>query len=181
MSPSKKDSTEPYRRKKPKIAKVRAYLDIETTGFSRNYCDLTVVGIAVERASVIEVAQQVDVITAGWILKALGGVDELYTYNGSRFDLPFIKAKLNLDLKARFKHTDLMYACWKQDLKGGLKAVEKKLGIKRQLPDMDGFMAVKLWWRYKNNHNRLALETLLKYNEEDVVNLDTLRRILKVK
>ena len=161
--------------------KVRAYLDIETTGFSRSYCDLTVVGIAVERAGVIEVARQVDAISAKWILKALAGVDELYTYNGSRFDLPFIKAKLNLDLKAHFKHTDLMYTCWKQDLKGGLKAVEKKLGIKRQLPDMDGFMAVKLWWRYKNSHNRQALATLLKYNEEDVVNLDTLRRILKVK
>ncbi len=181
MSPSTKDSTGPYRRKKSKTVKVRAYLDIETTGFSRRYCDLTVVGIAVERAGVIDLAQQVDTICAEWILKALRGVDELYTYNGSRFDLPFIKAKLKLDLKGHFKHTDLMYTCWKQDLKGGLKAVEKKLGIKRQLPDMDGFMAVKLWWRYKNNHNRQALATLLKYNEEDVVNLDTLRRILKVK
>jgi hypothetical protein len=160
--------------------KIRAYLDIETTGFSRTYCALTVVGIAVERAGVVEVAQQVDAISEEWILKALREVDELYTYNGSRFDLPFIKARLKLDLKGLFKHTDLMYACWKQDLKGGLKAVEKKLGIKRQLPDMDGFMAVKLWWRYKNNHNREALATLLKYNVDDVVNLKTLRRMLGV-
>ncbi len=29
--------------------KLRAYLDIETTGLSRNYCNLTVIDIALER------------------------------------------------------------------------------------------------------------------------------------
>jgi len=29
--------------------KYRAYLDIETTGLSRYYCDLTVIGIALEK------------------------------------------------------------------------------------------------------------------------------------
>ncbi len=29
--------------------KFRAYLDIETAGLSRNYCDLTVIGIALEK------------------------------------------------------------------------------------------------------------------------------------
>ena len=160
--------------------KVRAYLDIETTGLSRKSCDITVVGIAVEKAGQIIPSYQMDTITADWILKTLEGVDEMYTYNGSRFDLPFIKGKLGLDLKNQIKHTDLMYACWKQDLKGGLKAVEKKIGIKRQLTDIDGYMAVVLWWRYKNNNDINALQTLLKYNEEDVVNLRILRKKLGV-
>lgn len=160
--------------------KVRAYFDIETTGLSRKYCDLTVAGFALERDGEISVYQQYACITREWIIKTLEGVDEMYTYNGSRFDLPFIKEKLGLDLKKLVRHTDLMYACWKQDLKGGLKAVEKKIGIKRQLPEVDGFMAVKLWWAYKNRKDTDALETLLKYNGEDVVNLDLLRMKLGV-
>jgi len=161
-------------------SKIRAYLDIETTGLSRDLSEITVVGIAVERDGQIRATRQFDTITDEWILESLHGVDELYTYNGSRFDLPMIKAKLKLDLKQSVKHTDLMYACWKHDLKGGLKAVEKKIGITRDLPDMDGYMAVVLWWQYKNNADPSALKTLLKYNEEDVVNLDALRRKLGV-
>ncbi|HPD47323.1 MAG TPA: ribonuclease H-like domain-containing protein [Anaerohalosphaeraceae bacterium] len=161
-------------------AKIRAYLDIETTGLSRDLSEITVVGIAVEHDGRIRISRQVDTITDAWILETLRGVDELYTYNGSRFDLPMIKAKLKLDLKQSVKHTDLMYACWKQDLKGGLKAVEKKIGIPRKLPDVDGYTAVLLWWQYKNNADHNALKTLLDYNEEDVVNLRILRQKLGV-
>ena len=110
--------------------KYRAYLDIETTGFSRYYCDLTVIGVALENGRKCRVVQLIeDDISEKKLLKALKGVDEIYTYNGSRFDLPFIDAQLGVDLKECFKHTDLMYDCWRQNLKGGLKVVEKKLGI----------------------------------------------------
>lgn len=160
--------------------KRRAYLDIETTGLSRRGCEITVVGIATENAGAISVAQQVEVITAGWILDRLGGCDELYTYNGSRFDLPFVREKVGLDLRGVIRHTDLMYKCWKHELKGGLKAVERKLGIGRELSGVDGYMAVVLWWRYKRHNDRAALETLLEYNAEDIVNLDVLRRKLGV-
>lgn len=68
-----------------------------------------------------------------------------------------------------------MLDCWKHKLKGGLKAVERKLGIGRQTQGIDGWMAVQLWWDYINNCNATALETLLLYNREDVVNLQTLR------
>ena len=115
------------------------------------------------------------------MLKSLKGVDELCTYNGSRFDLPFIETKLRVDLKQRFKHTDLMYDCWRQGLKGGLKVVEKLLGIQRRLTGVDGYMAVQLWYDYVNYKNRQALRMLLDYNEEDVVNLRVLRRKLGVK
>ena len=74
-----------------------------------------------------------------------------------------------------------MYDCWKQDLKGGLKIVEQKLGIHRRLKDIDGFMAVRLWWDYVNTKNESALKTLLDYNKEDVVNLTALRNRLNRK
>ena len=162
--------------------KCRAYLDIETTGLSRYTADLTVIGIALEKGGKIKVIQLIEDDLCDYkLLKALKGVDEIYTYNGSRFDLPFIEAKLAVALKNCFKHTDLMYDCWRNNLKGGLKVVEKKLGIDRRLRDVDGYVAVQLWWQYVNNNDKYALQTLLKYNREDVVNLRTLRRKLKVK
>ena len=162
--------------------KYRAYLDIETTGLSRNYADLTVIGIALEKSGKCQVVQLIeDDLYEEKLLDSLEGVDEIYTYNGSRFDLPFIKTKLGVDLKKCFKHTDLMYDCWRNKLKGGLKVVEKLLDIKRHSVDVDGYIAVQLWFEYVNNNNKKALRTLLDYNKEDVVNLRFLRRKLKVK
>ena len=161
--------------------KYRAYLDIETTGLSRYYADLTVIGIALEKSRKCQVVQLIEGdLYEEKLLESLEGVDEIYTYNGSRFDLPFIKAKLGADLKLCFKHTDLMYDCWRHNLKGGLKAVERLLDIYRNLTGVDGYMAVQLWLDYINNNNKQALRTLLEYNQEDVVNLRILRRKLKV-
>ena len=49
-----------------------------------------------------------------------------------------------------------------------------------RVPEVDGMMAVRLWWNYVNYHNLQALHTLLEYNREDVVNLHVLRRRLGV-
>lgn len=161
--------------------KYRAYIDIETTGLSRYYSDLTVIGIALEKGRKCQIVQLIENdLYQGRLLKILKGVDEIYSYNGSRFDLPFIKVKLGVNLTDCFKHTDLMYDCWRQNLKGGLKVVEGLLGIKRRLVGVDGFMAVQLWWDYVNNNNGHALKTLLEYNGEDVVNLRFLRQKISV-
>lgn len=161
--------------------KTRAYLDIETTGLNRNYSELTLVGIALEKDHTLEIVQPYgSAITTQALLHSLNEVDEIYTYNGSRFDLPFINAKLQLDLKKEFKHRDLMYDCLKKNLKGGLKTVETILGIKRELLEVNGLMAVQLWWDYVNNNDQAALDTLLKYNQEDVVNLKSLREMLNI-
>jgi uncharacterized protein len=161
--------------------KRRAYLDIETTGLSRDYYDLTVIGIAIETNASIRLIQLIENrLTDVRLFETLQNIDELYTYNGSRFDLPFIKARLQADLRNAFKHTDLMYHCWKNNLKGGLKNVERLLNIPRKLKEVDGFMAVKLWWDYANNKNHASLKTLLDYNAEDVLNLITLRKLLAV-
>ena len=161
--------------------KLRAYLDIETTGLSRNFSDITIIGIAIEKDNKLRVRQLLEqTLTEKKLLTTLSGIDELYSYNGSRFDLPFIKTKFGVDLKKQFLHTDLMYKCWKKKLKGGLKAVERKLCINRNLKDVDGWMAVQLWWEYKNYNNEDALKALLEYNREDVVNLQVLREKLSV-
>lgn len=158
---------------------LEAYLDIETTGLSRTNNDITVVGIYLTDGSNHRVVQLVgEDVTADNILEALWGVTVVYTYNGSRFDLPFIYSRLGVNLAALFEHCDLMYDCWRNNLYGGLKAVERQLGIGRRLKDVSGYEAVRLWWRYQNDYDQDALATLLEYNREDVLNLTAVKKRL---
>ena len=155
---------------------IEAYLDIETTGLSPTYSKITVIGIhLVEDGSERFVQLVGDDITSETLLKALQGVAMIHTYNGSRFDLPFIQTHLGVDLTKDFDHCDLMYDCWQNNLYGGLKRVEQTLGIPRKLTEINGLEAVKLWWRYVNDDNQDALKMLCEYNREDVVNLKTLK------
>ena len=156
-----------------------AYLDIETTGLTFSASEITVVGIYLCRGEDAEFVQFVGRdISAGGILVTLEDIDALYTYNGSRFDLPFIHSQYGINLAELFRHRDLMYDCWGKKLYGGLKGVERQLGLKRKLPDMNGYEAVRLWWKYVDSFDLDALNTLLEYNKEDVVNLKTLKDIL---
>jgi len=155
---------------------VEAYLDIETTGLSPWYCEITVVGIHLCNGEDIESIQLVgEDVTADNLLKVLQGVDVIYTYNGSRFDLPFIYCRLGVNLARLFIHRDLMYDCWRNNLYGGFKAVERQLGIYRKLTEINGYEAVRLWWRYIDYFDLDALNTLLEYNREDVLNLKAFR------
>ena len=71
-----------------------------------------------------------------------------------------------------------MYDCWNYNLYGGLKAVERQLGIARKFKEVNGYEAVKLWWKYVESFDLDALNTLLEYNKEDVLNLKVLRDML---
>jgi len=156
-----------------------AYLDIETTGLSPTDSYITVIGIYLVNGTDTGLTQLVgDQVTRDNLLEALAGVQTIYTYNGSRFDFPFIHSRLNIDLNNHCHHHDLMYDCWACNLKGGFKAVEAQLCIPRETRGITGWDAVLLWWRYKRYGDRNALATLLKYNKEDVVNLMALREKL---
>lgn len=160
-------------------AQLEAYLDIESTGLSPGYDEITVVGIYLLGEGAARFVQLVgEHITAGTILETLQGVSTIYTYNGSRFDLPFIRQRLGIDLFRLHTHCDLMYHCWRKNLYGGLKHVERQLGIGRRLGEVDGYEAVRLWWRYVNDYDEGALKTLLEYNKEDVLNLKALKERL---
>ena len=159
---------------------VEAYLDIETTGLSPTGAEITVIGIHVCNGDAATFVQLVGMdITADSILEALNGVQILHTYNGRRFDLPFIHRKLGINLEEMFSHRDLMYDCWRNNLRGGFKSVEQQLGIERESKGITGFDAVRLWWRYVDAFDLDALNTLLKYNKEDVLNLKILKEKLQ--
>jgi len=158
---------------------IEAHLDIETTGLSPLFNEITVLGIHLCNGEDTKFAQLVgERVTPDGISKALARVNIIYTYNGKSFDLPFIHSRLGINLAKLFEHHDLMYDCWKNNLYGGFKAVEKQLGIERRLKEVNGYEAVRLWWRYVNDYNEDALNTLLEYNKEDVLNLKVLRERL---
>ena len=159
-----------------------AYLDIETTGLSCQYADITVIGIYLVNGGERRLVQLVGKeATMENLLTAINGVGTIYTYNGSHFDLPFIHGALGINLTDTFHHHELMYDCWRYNLFGGFKAIEQQLGISRQLKGITGWDAVFLWQRYQDYGDREALATFLEYNKEDVVNLKVLRERLGVK
>lgn len=156
-----------------------AYLDIETTGLSWLDSEVTVIGIYLVNGSEDRLVQLVGKeVTVDSLLKTVNGVSTIYTYNGSRFDIPFIRGSLGIDLEAVADHHDLMHDCCRCNLFGGLKAVEQQLGITRRLQGITGSDAVLLWQRYREYNDRKALDLLLEYNKEDVINLKVLRERL---
>jgi len=148
------------------------YLDIETDFQSR----ITVVGFY-SRATGFGQMVGSD-ITARRLARQLPKDGTLYTFNGHCFDLPVIRKRLGLDLRARFDSVDLRYVCARAGLTGGQKAIEQRLGIKRRLPGLDGLDAIRLWEAYLARGAADSLQILLAYNREDVLNLVRIKRYL---
>jgi len=154
-----------YREFQDKIA----YLDIETTGLNQQRNDITTISIYGDEARTLVRGQD---LTEKRLAKELSQHSLLVTFNGKRFDVPFIKE--HFDVRFDMPHVDLMYACQKLGLSGGLKAIEKDLGIGRdEVDDIDGREAIRLWKQYQRGDED-ALETLITYNQKDVINLEPL-------
>lgn len=143
-----------------------AYVDIETTGLSRYTDIITMIGIYDGNIAKSYVAGA-DLDEA---YKKLNEFDIVVTFNGKTFDMPFIEYKSNK--KYDLIHLDLRFMLKEFGLAGGLKNIEKELGITRpdEVDGVDGFEAVRLWRKYKNGDEG-ALRKLLIYNKEDIVNL----------
>jgi uncharacterized protein YprB with RNaseH-like and TPR domain len=97
----------------------------------------------------------------------------LVTYNGKTFDAPRLQAYFGIKLPRA--HIDLRYPLHSLGLKGGLKGVERQLGMTRPgMEEVDGYLAVLLWNEYQGQHDPRALETLLAYNIQDTLSLHAL-------
>ncbi len=164
----------------PEFARSMAYLDIETTGLSKYYHSTTLVGLfkdGVYRAFIA--GANMDELA-----DSLEGADILVTFNGKLFDVPFLRSKMP-DLPIPQVHLDLRFLARRLGIRGGLKEVEKRLGVRRdsEVEGLDGYDATILWHRYCRGDDN-ALELLVRYNMEDTVNLrpllfETVRRLQK--
>lgn len=147
-----------------------AYLDIETTGSVWPGLLVTVAGLYDGQ----HMRQFVQGRNLQQFPRALEQCDLLVTFNGTQFDLPVLKAYFP-GLRLPPAHVDLRFLMARLGYRGGLKRIEPQFGIRRPkaVNGMDGYMAVLLWERYQRG-DQGALELLLTYNREDVVNLEVL-------
>jgi uncharacterized protein YprB with RNaseH-like and TPR domain len=154
----------------PLFSESVAFFDIETTGLSQRTDKITVVGISDGR----EVKTYIKDINLGDIVEEFSKYRLLVSFNGARFDLPFIKSEFP-EIEFKQLHIDLMYPLRRIVYNGGLKNIEKLLGISRSdcTEGLTGFDAVRLWKQYERG-DKGALDKLIEYNKEDVKNLKTI-------
>ncbi len=147
-----------------------AYLDIETTGAGWPEQTVTVVGLYDGHTMRQFVLGQ----NLRDFPEALAEVEVLVTFNGAQFDLPVLRAYF-AGLPSPLLHLDLRFILARLGYRGGLKRIEPLFGITRapEVAGFNGFDAVLLWERYQRG-DLTALELLLKYNQEDVLNLEVL-------
>jgi len=148
------------------------FLDIETTGI--NYSSpITVVGIY-DGKRMHTLVKGIDLNRAN-LDAILSSVDVIVTFNGSSFDLPMIEHNFPGTVP-RVLHVDLKHTLRRLELTGGLKAIEREMGIERdrRVEYMTGQDAVYLWRLWEKQGSRNALDLLTEYNAADCTNLKIL-------
>jgi uncharacterized protein YprB with RNaseH-like and TPR domain len=141
------------------------FIDVETTGLSWNYC----------HASVISAYHRGDIHSFVYgenlddFLSLADEAELLVTFNGNCFDIPFIERTFNIPSLA-CPHVDLRWIAWHRGYRGGLKSIEKQMGIRRppQIEGIDGFEAVDLYFRWQQG-DMASRELLVRYCEADVI------------
>lgn len=147
------------------------FLDIETTGMGKESL-VTVATIGKED----EIQTFIRGINLEYLPDQLSNPCIFVTYNGRRFDLPFLEREFQT--KWDYPHLDLMETLHKRGIKGGLKGSEVQLGFWREMEisGMDGGDAPGLWNDYLETDSKDSLEKLIRYNVADVTSL---RKILQ--
>jgi uncharacterized protein YprB with RNaseH-like and TPR domain len=153
----------------PDFRERAAFLDIETTGLDLP-ATVTVVGVFVGRDHT-PLVRGVN-LSRGALERALRPAKILVTFNGGSFDLPALRMAfpgIGLDQP----HIDLRHLAPRAGIHGGLKSVERQLGIqrKREIRMLCSHDAAYLWriWERKRSGN--ALRLLIDYNRADCENL----------
>ncbi len=147
-----------------------AFLDIETTGLSPYSSYLTLVGI-LDRDGYHGFVRDDNLLD---LREALEHYDLVVTYNGASFDLPYVEHSFG-NVFRHVAHLDLMYPLRRLGYGGGLKSIEARLGVGRpsELSGLSGYDAVRMWRMWMMG-SAAALETLVRYNAEDVASLPAL-------
>ena len=140
------------------------FLDIESTGLSTHYDQVTLVGWSVGSTYTV----LVDPSQIGQLERDLREHPMIVTFNGSLFDLPFLAKRFKTDWSGHF-HVDLRYLAKRVGLTGGQKKIEVEIGLTREgsLEGITGAEAVALWFDYKEGDLN-ALRELVRYNHADI-------------
>lgn len=157
----------------PAFREKTVYLDIETDG-GRTGSSVTTIGMYD--------GKEFQVFVKGRDLEnfrdAISHYSMIVTFFGAGFDIPMLQKRFK-DIRFDQIHLDLCPALRRLGYRGGLKKIEKELGIARgeDTDGLTGLDAIRLWNRYTIFREESALETLIAYNREDVVNMERLAEI----
>ena len=104
----------------------------------------------------------------------------LIVYNGLRFDIPKINEEFLGVIPKEMQILDIFCLARKIGLGTNLKILENTLGIERMTGDHKG-KAIRLWQQYSRYQDKKALQMLLEYNKQDVINLYPIIEAIKKK
>lgn len=143
------------------------FLDIETTGLSHYYDEITIIGWSLGGGTGTFIKGDNPAILDEAFTPAIAMV----TFNGIRFDRKFLQRE-HPTVGLPSNHIDLMYLARRVGLTGGQKAIEKELGLnfRDNVGDIDGFAAVLLWHQYLRG-DISALRKLILYNKADIAGM----------
>ncbi len=159
-----------------------ALVDIETTGLTPGFDQITVIGLANAAGARAFVAgrPQAPDEPLDRFREAIKGHHLLVTFNGVNFDVPFIEKHFR-DANFHFDqpHLDLLVLARVLGLSGGLKDMEKQLGITRadDIKEVRGNLAVQLWNQWRAG-DLAAYQRLVTYCKADCTNLTQFAGIL---
>ena len=163
------------------------FLDIETTGLDSKNNDITVIGLF----DGINTKTMIKNINLDYkkLKEELQRYKLIVTFNGSSFDVPFIN-KTYPGLLPDIPNFDVKSITHRLNLKGGLKKIERKLGIRRNkiIEKFYGGDVLTLWKMYRSTNDEYYLNLLIEYNDDDIINLkkvadycvEKLRRQLRI-
>ncbi|MCX6543014.1 MAG: ribonuclease H-like domain-containing protein [Acidobacteria bacterium] len=156
----------------PDFASGTTFLDVETTGLALRD-ELTVIGAYRDGCLRTFVRGR----NLEDFLRIWRQTSVLVSFNGARFDWPILARAFGLTSLP--PHIDLLVEARAFGYAGGLKAIERAIGIRRSSDETgDGERAVHLWRQFEDEGNEASLRHLLRYNSQDVRSLVVLAREL---
>jgi uncharacterized protein YprB with RNaseH-like and TPR domain/predicted nuclease with RNAse H fold/dephospho-CoA kinase len=140
------------------------FLDIETTGLSRYYDYITLVGLSQGMSYSVHMRG----CDPKPLIDAINAAKVVVTFNGSLFDLPFLRQEFAA-IQIPKIHVDLRFLARRAALTGGQKELEEKLSIRRprEISNVRGDSAPVLWHRFRRGDED-SLRRLIIYNHSDV-------------
>lgn len=156
----------------PSFSDEAVFLDIETAGLEPDSA-VTVIGLF-DGINTKTMIKGINLDTK--VLKQeLQRYKLLITFNGASFDLPFLRKQFP-GLIPKMPHIDLRMLCQQVGWRGGLKEIEKRFNIARNqiIERFYGGDPLRLWKMFRATGDDYYLKLLVEYNDEDVVNLQTI-------
>lgn len=148
-----------------------AAVDIETTALDASYGRLICICIKHETEDKVRTKyirwSKDELSLLKWMQKQYEDIDVLITWNGKRFDIPFINARLmrhGLSPLEPKKHMDLMYQAMKLRTRGArLDGFAKDMGLEYQKIDVPASD-----WVLAAEGNANAVKRIVEHCERDV-------------